>query len=242
MIRPSNRFEAIEITAKPPRSPRKRIKILGVLGGLAVLFLMSCAAGGRDGRQGPRFATSSELPEAPRRPDGVVVDPTPELPPASQAADATLALVALEPPLPEKAARSVVAAFFRAVVAEDLEALADLTTSDASTPSKARGGSSSILDHWRGRMRHFRYRTLANEVLYQEADVELYRYEDLDVIAVGRPQRPADMARSDILLRVPMIVVRAGSDRAFGDDMLFLLRRDKDRYKVRQILEDFQLP
>ena len=31
-------------------------------------------------------------------------------------------------------------------------------------------------------------------------------------------------------------------DRAFGDDLLFLLRRDKDRFRIRQIMEDFQMP
>jgi len=207
-----------------------------------VVTLASCTAPPREARRGPLFPTAPELPDAPRRPDGVVVDPSPELPEAAQSGDASSALVALQAPLPEKAARAVVAAFFRAVVAEDLEALADLTTPDASTPSKARGGSSGVLDHWRGRMRHFRYRSLANEVLYQDADVELYRYDDLETIAVGRPQRPAEMARTDLLLRVPMLVVRAGSDRAFGDDLLFLLRRDKDRFRIRQIMEDFQLP
>jgi hypothetical protein len=50
------------------------------------------------------------------------------------------------------------------------------------------------------------------------------------------------MARSDLLLRVPMLVVRAGSDRAFGDEMLFLLRRGGDRFRIRQIMEDFQMP
>jgi hypothetical protein len=193
-------------------------------------------------RQGPSFVTAAELPEVPRRPDGVVVDPSPELPQAVDVGQAETALVALKPPLPDRAARSVVAAFFRAIVAEDLEALADLTTPDASAPNRNRGSAASILDHWRGRMRHFRYRSLASEVLYQEADVELYRYDDLETIMVGRPQRPPEMARSDLLLRVPMLVVRAGSDRAFGDEMLFLLRRGGDRFRIRQIMEDFQMP
>jgi hypothetical protein len=170
-----------------------------------------------------------------------VVDPSPELPQAVDVGEEA-ALVALKPPLPERAARSVVAAFFHAVVAEDLEALADLATPDASTPNRSRGSAASILDHWRGRMRHFRYRSLAGEVLYQDADVELYRYDDLETIMVGRPQRPPEMSRSDLLLRVPMLVVRAGSDRAFGDEILFLLRRDKDRFRIRQIMEDFQMP
>jgi len=194
------------------------------------------------GKKGPAFATAAELPEAPRRPDGVVVDPSPELPQAVEVADPGSTLVALKPPLPEKAARSVVAAFFRAIVAEDLEALSDLATPDASAPNRNRGSASSILDHWRGRMRHFRYRSLASDVLYQEADVELYRYDDLEAMVAGRPQRPPEMARSDLLLRVPMLVVRAGSDRAFGDEILFLLRRGGDRFRIRQIMEDFQMP
>jgi hypothetical protein len=91
-------------------------------------------------------------------------------------------------------------------------------------------------------MRHFRYRTFSGEVLYHDADIEFYRYDDLETIAVGRPERPPEMSRSDLLLRVPMLVVRAGSDRAFGDEILFLLRRDKDRFRIRQTTEDFQLP
>jgi len=194
------------------------------------------------GRRGPSFATASELPEAPRRPDGVVVDPSPEFPQAVDVGQAEAALLALKPPLPDKAARSVVAAFFRAVVSEDLEALADLATPDASAPNRSRGSGASIRDYWQGRMRHFRYRSLTNEVLYQEADVELYRYDDLETIHVGRPQRPPEMTRSDLLLRVPMLVVRAGSDRAFGDEILFLLRRGGERFRIRQIMEDFQMP
>jgi hypothetical protein len=205
-------------------------------------FAFVLAACGSRQPTGPRFATARELPEAPRRPDGVVVDPSPELPEATEVGEPQATLVALKPPLPEKAARSVVAAYFRAIVAEDLEALGELATPDANAPSKGRGNASSIVDLWRGRMRHFRYRSLANEMLYQEADLEFYRYDDLENAAVGRPQRPPEMARSDLLLRVPMLVVRAGSDRAFGEEVVFLLRRDRDRFRIRQIVEDFQLP
>jgi hypothetical protein len=209
---------------------------------LASIALVSCAAQKPSTKEGPTFATAADLPEGPRRPDGVAVDPSPELPKPAEGAETAQALVALKPPLPEKAARSVVAAFFRAIVSEDLEALSDLATPDANAPSKSRGSSASIVDHWRGRMRHFRYRTLASEVLYQEADVEFYRFDDLETLLVGRPQRPPEMTRSDLLLRVPMLVVRAGSDRAFGDEIVFLLRRDRDRFRIRQVLEDFQMP
>jgi hypothetical protein len=190
-------------------------------------------------RAGPGFATATDLPDAPRRPDGVVVDPRSELPPGEDRADASSGLVALKPPLPDKAARSVIAAFFRAITSENLDALADLLTADANAPSRIRGGSTSMVDHWRARIRHFHYRSLAGDVLYQDADLEFYRFDDLE--SPGRPSRPPEMTKSDLMVRVPMLIVRAG-DRVFGDEMLFVLRREKDRFRIRQILEDFQLP
>jgi hypothetical protein len=205
------------------------------------IALFAAACGG-SGARGPAFATLTELPVEPRRPDGVVVDPSPELPAATEAIDRASGIVALKPPLPDRAARAVVAAFFRAVVAENVEALSELTTSDATLSAKGRTGSPSVVDHWRARQRHFHYRELANEILYQDADVELYRYEDLETPLPGRPLRPPEMTPSDILLRVPLLVVRAGSERVFGDDILFHLRRDKEKYLIRQLIEDFQLP
>ncbi len=206
---------------------------------LLAIALVACAS---RSAKGPQFVTAPELVEAPRRPDGVVVDPSTELPEAINAAEPAAPLVALEPPLPEKAARSVIASYFKAIVTEDLEALGELVTSEAGTTSKSRGVSPGIVDLWRARMRHFRYRTLANDVLYQETDLELYRYDDLDAVATGRPLRPAEMARSDWLVKVPMLVVHTGTERAFGEDVTFLLRREKSRFRIRQIFEDFQIP
>jgi hypothetical protein len=223
----------------------------------AVVFLALTGACSTRDAAGPGFATAAELPDGPRRPDGVVVDPIPEFPAAvddtaakspteplgnARRSGEVAALVALKPPLPDKLARTVVAAFFRAVVTEDIDALGGLVTSDATTPVKARGGAQGIADLWRSRLRQFRYRTLAGDVLYQEADIELYRYDDLETLLPGRPFRPPEMARTDLLLRVPLLVVRAGNNRVFGDEMLFLLRRDKGRYRIRQLIEDFQLP
>jgi hypothetical protein len=191
---------------------------------------------------GPSFATLSELPQEPRRPDGVVVDPSPELPTPVEAVDKGTGIVALKPPLPDRAARAMVSSFFRAVVTENVEALSDLATTEATMAARGRTGTPSLVDHWRARMRHFRYRALAGDMLYQEADIELYRYEDLEAPLPGRPLRPPEMAPTDVLLRVPILIVRSGSERVFGDDILFHLRRDKGRYVIRQLIEDFQLP
>jgi hypothetical protein len=210
--------------------------------GVILVFIGGCAS--RDGA-GRSFASASDLAEGPRQPDGVVVDPSPELPPAVEVSGArqdALPLVSLKPPLPDKLARTVVSSFFRAVVTEDVDTIGALVTTDATTPVRARGGALGLQDVWRGRLRQFRYRTLANEVLYQDSDIELYRYDDFETMLPGRPFRPPEMARTDLLLRVPLLVVRAGNDRVFGDEVQFLLRRDKGRYRIRQLIEDFQLP
>jgi hypothetical protein len=206
------------------------------------LFALLAAACSASAPRGPSFATLTELPEEPRRPDGVVVDPSPELPVPAEAADRGNGIVALKPPLPDRAARAMVAAFMRSIVAENVEALTELSATDATVAARGRTGAPSLVDHWRARMRHFRYRTLAGEVLYRDADIELYRYEDLETPLPGRPLRPPEMVPTDVLLRVPILVVRAGSERVFGDDILFHLRRDKGRYVIRQLVEDFQLP
>jgi hypothetical protein len=205
------------------------------------IALIAAACGG-GAPHGPSFATLPELPEVPRRPDGVVVDPSPELPPAAEASAARSGIVALKPPLPDRSARALVAAFFRAVIGENMEAMSELVTTDATLTVRGKSGSPALLDHWRARHRHFRYRAVASEILYQERDIELYRYEDLETPLPGRMLRPPEMVPTDVLLRVPLLVVRAGSDRVFGDDIVFHLRRDQRRYLIRQVFEDFQLP
>jgi len=86
------------------------------------------------------------------------------------------------------------------------------------------GGAIGALDHWRARLRRGQYRKLASEIVYQDPDVETYRYDELSVAGTERPARPAAMDRTDLLLRVPILTTRVGSDRLFGDEMRFVLR------------------
>jgi hypothetical protein len=206
----------------------------GICGAVA---LAACAAHGT----GASFATASSLPEEPRRPDGVVVEPSAELPAPSETQPTDRALVSLRAPLPDRAALRLVASFFRATVTENLDALADLVTVDATAPSKT-GGTQSLVDVWRARSRQLHYQPLAGDLLYQESDVELYRYADLDIPLAGRPTRPAVMAPGDELLRVPMRVVQSATERLYGSELVFILRPVRGQYRIRQILEDFQLP
>jgi hypothetical protein len=206
-------------------------------GVLAVGFGLGCGAHPSNAA----FVTAAELPNEPRRPDGVVAEPAAELPAPAETQPVGAPVVSLRPPLPDRAALRLVASFFRAAVTENLDALAELVTADAAVPNKTNGTQPHI-DFWRARMRQLHYQPLANELLYQERDVELYRYADLDGPLPGRPARPAVMSPADVLVRVPLRVTQSATERLFGSDLTFVLGPDRERFKIRQIVEDFQLP
>ncbi len=218
-------------------TPRWKRFNTGPRGVVAVGLVLGCGAH----PSYATFATLAELPRAARRPDGVVVEPVTELPAPEETASATAPVVSLRPPLPDRAALRVVAAFFRAALTENLDALGDLVTTDAAVPNKS-SGTQPLVDFWRARMRQLHYQSLAGELLYQESDVEFYRYDDLDEPLPGRPARPAGMAPADVLLRVPLRVTQSATERLFGGDLTFVLRSSRGRLRIRQVIEDFQLP
>jgi hypothetical protein len=222
---------------------RSPLLCLPALPALAVAGLVAACPGCRQPSGiGPVFPTASELPPVPRRTDGVAIDPAPELPPSSDTAMTRDQVAVLRPPLPEKMALAVVSSFFRSVTTEDAEKLAALLTIDATATTRSRSAASPMLDYWRARMRRLAYRKLTAETAYIAAQVEIYRYEDLAVARAGRPVRPPTMMRSDLIARVPIATARAGNDRLFGDEIVFLLRREQDNLRIREVTEDFQLP
>src|SRR4051812_32561626 len=145
----------------------------------------ACSSLGHDGSPVPAASPAgfrgktTERPtaelEGQRKPDGVAVDPATLVPRAEGAANAgSDPLVALVPPFGDNVGRALLTAFFRAVVNEDTETLSDLLSAGATTIATARGPAPSALDHWRLRLRRGQYRKLANEIVYQDADVETY--------------------------------------------------------------------
>jgi hypothetical protein len=191
---------------------------------------------------GPVFATAPELPSAPRHPDGVSVDPAAELPASSDAEKTLEPVVVLRPPVPEKAVEAVISDFFRSIAANDMDKLADLLTSDAGATARWKGAAPGLLDFWRTRTRRLSYKKISPDLVYDPAQVEIYRYDDLATAKPGRPLRPHVMIRSDLLARVPIATVRVGHERLFGDEILFVLRRDQGALRIREAAEDFQLP
>jgi len=185
--------------------------------------------------------TTAELPDEPRRAPGVAVDPAPELPAPSWSASAEQGLVVLKAPVPTEAAREVVREFFRAALDEAPERLEQLFADQAFAQSGAQASRQSLRTFWRARLTRLDYGSLAGQLVYREGEIEIYRAEDAARLS-GVRALPFSVAGEDILVRVPISLPKVGRSKLFGDEVLFLLRPHADRYKIKEVVEDFQLP
>jgi hypothetical protein len=207
-------------------------------GGLAAILCASgCASAGG---LGPLDGEKER-----RHPDGVAIDPVGAPPPARDHAAVADGLVTLRTPLGADRAVATVDELFRKVVVEDGDGLEAIFTRDAVALSPAAGGGSgqspSALLLWQGRFRKLDYTKLAGEPIYREAELQIFRAADA-LEALPHPSvHPEALGENDVVVRVPILTTRIGSERLFGDDLVLWMRRDGDRYRIYRILEDFQL-
>jgi hypothetical protein len=188
----------------------------------AALTVVACGASGRPS------APLALLPDASREPDGVVLDQPPALPDVSEHAPAR-GVVALRPPLGSEAVLIVVHRLFRGFTRGGMEALEAIVTEDATVLGASRGRG-PLLEQWRTRLRTLSYAKLAAGEIVEDAKIERFAYEDLDL--PGAPERPAAMKPGELLVRFPVATPRAGSEQLFGDEMTLLLRREGPSYKI----------
>jgi len=201
----------------------------------------------------PACGSPGALPDAaspPRRkPDGVAIDLISAPPPARDRAEAADGLVTLRTPLGVDRAVAAVEELFRKIVVEDGDGLESLFTRDAlqlstAAPTAGPGQTPQALNFWQARFRKLDYTRLAGELVYREAELQIFRAED----AVDAPPHPAiradvlaGLTGNDVVVRVPILTPRVGADRLFGEELVLWLRRDGDRYRISRVLEDFQL-
>jgi hypothetical protein len=207
-----------------------------------LLFAASCGAAA------PQVIPSSASQESAgnrRAPDGVAIDPVSAPPVARDRADASQGLVTLRAPLGIEVATEAVMELFRRVVREDREAIPALFTSDAlvTTPSTQHAPTSRAVDSWSMRFNKLDYTKLAGEPVVREAELEIFRPDDLRQALGSAPImiRADALADADVVVRVPIATPRVGQDRLLGDEMVIWLRREGDKYKIYRIHEDFQL-
>lgn len=204
---------------------------------LALPLVSACAA------HRPPLKTVTRLPDAPRQPDAVALDPTSHPPSPRFESRADLGVVALRSPLGTDAAKRTVQSFFVAVAAEDVAALSRVTSPTALVSATRNGVVERMKNlgfSWRQRFAKLDYSLLDPATLYRETDTETFATEggraippELRAAAAGEPMEP-----EDVVLRVHMLTQGASSERLFGDTMTFWLRRDGQRYVIQRIAED----
>ncbi len=169
------------------------------------------------------------MPNEPRRPDGVALEPPPAVPPAVDRAEAK-GVVALREPLADRDVEDVVRAYLRAFEREDMQALSQLLTQDAVCLGRPGSTREQLLDAWRTRIKNFEYQQLAGLEIARISDIERHTYETLG--SPGTPPRPPEMRPGDLYVRVPITTPRIGSDQLFGDVVVLLLRREDGKLKI----------
>jgi len=203
------------------RSERVRRSWLHQVVGSASLALVACGGGG--------WETATEMPKAPRRPDGVALEPPAAMPAASDRAEAR-GVVALREPLADKDVEDIVRAYIRAFERADDQALIQLLAQDAASLGRAGTNRQQLIETWRTKMKSFEYQRLAGLEIARISQLERHTYETLGT--PGALPRPAEMRPGDLYIRVPIATPRVGSDQLFGEVLVLLLRREDGRLKI----------
>jgi hypothetical protein len=210
--------------------PIRRWKLCRSALGAVVLELTVVACGAPQAQP-----TAVEIPSTPRKPDGVLLDTPSALPRAEDRAPAR-GVVSLREPLSLEAVKEVARAYVRAFEREDIDALGQLLTTDATPLFGARAGRQPLLEQFRTRMKNYDYGKLGGAEVARLDRIERYELDELGV--PGAPDRPPEMKPGDLLVRVPITTPRVGAEPLFGDVVILLLRRDEGHFKIAGVAEE----
>ena len=207
------------------------------LGVLIAWILAGCGLAGCGGGAAEATTKSAAAPapsSSARRPDGIVIDLPSALPRASDRADGR-GVVTLREPLSRDALVAVVRAYTQGFLKEDPSALQALLAQDAVflAPPQTPGVSSSIMEVWGNRLRSFDYTRLAGAEIFRADKIEILTFEDTKDV------RPGSMRPEDVFVIVPIQTPRVGTDALFPERISMLLRREKGRYVIAAVAEDF---
>lgn len=151
-------------------SKRSESGALRVAVALSLLVALSVACGASS------FETVTELPETPRRAPGVVIEPSPALPPAEYRAPVAAVVTLLERPS-DDGVESLVKAFVRALASADVVALRALTTHDFSPFDMGRDPSRA--SRWAARAQRFQQQRIAGIDVVEHCAVDPSPYDEV---------------------------------------------------------------
>lgn len=210
-----------------------------------IASLLGCA--GCAGTSPPAYKTLGSIDDdAPRKPDGVAIDPATATQPARAQGSTEDGFAALYAPLGVDLAMTQIKSFFGAVLAEDDDALNVLFTRDAVAVTGGNnmgmGSTPNAILFWEQRFRKLDYGKIAGDVVYRESEISVYRAGNAIETPPHRAIRTETLNESDVIMLVPIVTARSGTERFFADEIVFWLRREGSSYKIFRVLEEFQMP
>jgi hypothetical protein len=208
-----------------------------IFNGLGLASAIAVACGGAQVVAADVASAEFSADASPRRPDGVVIEPTPAMPSPVLRAKAR-DVVSLREPVGRQAIVHVVQALVEAWQSESLDALVGLLTVDAG-PIDARGhGRGSLKESWRQRLHAHEYSRLAGVQLIRDERIEYWDVDELRELPAPapppdmRPHPPSDMRPDEIFVRATMDRTRVAGERLFGDVLVLVLRRENGELRI----------
>lgn len=173
----------------------------------------------------PRFASS---------------EPVPELPPRRHRAYSEQGLVVLQEPRHLKAARRIVRDFFDAIVRESQEDLDQTLGSQAWIETGNRGSRQRAQSFWRSRFSRLDYTRLQGRAVFRKAELSIYDASQSERLAGSRTLQIKPKGEQLVVV-APIATPRLGSDRFFGEKIVFVLEPVQTSYRIVLMFEDFRL-
>ncbi len=207
--------------------------------GLAALACATSATSPPVDRAKAAGPNASAAADFKRRAPGVAVDPRAALPAATASASSDQGLLVLSAPPDPELAKQTVHSFFSAVLREAVDEIDRLVGPDAWVETGSQ--RQPVRGFWRARFAQLDYAALAHDVVYRESELETFRPADLPRMGESPPAF-IDAKPGDLVVRAKIRVSWTGRARLLGDELVFLLRPEADRFVITEISEDFRLP
>ena len=198
---------------------------------VGVLVAVGCAAtpAAVDPSSAVVSAADATAPPAPRRPDGVVLEPAALVPAAAARAPAR-GVVALREPAGTDAVVDLVRGLFDAWSRESLDAMLALTATDAGLLDGPDHGHAALIESWRQRLHAHEYSRLAGSEIVRPERIERWDWDELGT--APSPPRPPAMHAGEVLVRVPIDVTRIAGERVFGDMLTLILAHRDGKLRI----------
>jgi hypothetical protein len=127
------------------------------------------------------------------------------------------------------------------VTDESLNELSELFEGRSRLWSGRRSRRESLQAVWGRRIRELDYGVLKGRAIYREASLEIYRSDEALELRTER-NLPLSPREDELVARVRIVTPSPKGTRLFGDEVVFLLRRTDNGYKIGEMYEDFRLP